>query len=210
MSPQTPIDFALVIDAGHGGKDPGTTAGDLIEKDVNLSVASKLADLLAPQLAFVAPTRLRDEFVPLAERVLVANRHSGGWLLSVHVNAQGPLGRSRKVVRGCEAHVYSPDAPRVLQLAEALLAGVARAGIPYSPRKTFIRRKWALGTVLSPHLYVLRRTRQPAVLLELGYATSPEDARLLRSEWWQGKVAGELARSIIDWAVNSMTAGRQK
>lgn len=197
------IDFALTIDAGHGGKDPGASCNGVVEKDVNFSVASKLCDLLAPQLRLVSPTRVRDEFVPLQERTIIANRHDS-WLLSIHCNAQLVL-PGKKIVRGCEAHIYSPDAPQALELAEALLVAVARTGIPYSPRKTRLRScwalrgRWALGTVLSPHLYVLQKTRRPAVLLELGYVTSKEDAKLLGSAEWQGKVAEELARSIVGY-----------
>lgn len=79
----------VVIDAGHGGKDPGATVGNIKEKDLVLDVALRTGKLIKEQFpqVNVIYTREKDVFVPLAERADIANRKKADLFISIHVNA---------------------------------------------------------------------------------------------------------------------------
>ena len=97
----------IVIDAGHGGKDPGCLDGkhSLLEKTVTLDVAKKLGKLIEKELGIkVIYTRTEDEFVPLWKRTKIANESGGKLFLSLHVNA-APKARS---ARGFETYFIRP------------------------------------------------------------------------------------------------------
>ena len=97
----------IVIDAGHGGKDPGclVTGKDLYEKTVTLDVAKKLGKLIEQELGIkVIYTRTEDEFIPLWKRTKIANEPGGNLFLSLHVNA-APNARS---ARGFETYFIRP------------------------------------------------------------------------------------------------------
>jgi N-acetylmuramoyl-L-alanine amidase len=81
--------FVLVIDAGHGGKDPGAQRFQIDEKDINLSVARKLGDLIESNHndIRVIYTRKSDRFIELDERANIANRAKADLFMSIHTNA---------------------------------------------------------------------------------------------------------------------------
>ena len=81
--------FTIVIDAGHGGKDPGALGARLKEKDINLRVALALGALLEQHMkdAKVVYTRRKDVFVELSERAAIANRNKADLFISIHTNA---------------------------------------------------------------------------------------------------------------------------
>lgn len=81
--------FTLVIDAGHGGKDPGALGARGREKDINLNVALKFGRLVNDNMADVKVVFTRDEdvFVPLQDRCAIANKANGDLFVSIHVNA---------------------------------------------------------------------------------------------------------------------------
>ena len=78
----------VVIDAGHGGKDPGTMVGNFREKDIALAIALRLGDLIKEKLPGVRViyTRNRDIFIPLFERSVIANKNNADLFISIHVN----------------------------------------------------------------------------------------------------------------------------
>ena len=80
--------FKVVIDPGHGGRDPGAVYGGLREKDVNLDVARRLAAYLESDGVGVVMTRRRDVYVSLNDRVAIANRQRPDLFLSIHANAE--------------------------------------------------------------------------------------------------------------------------
>jgi len=97
----------VVIDAGHGGKDPGTIGGRIHEKDVVLDVALKVGQYIEeniPDLKVVY-TRTDDRFIELEERGRIANRHDGDLFISIHANAFDHRNRARKQsVHGAEVY----------------------------------------------------------------------------------------------------------
>lgn len=97
-----PKSFVVVIDAGHGGNDPGAIGSKIREKDINLSTALELGRLIENNCADVKVvyTRKKDVFVPLQDRALIANRNKADLFISIHTNAV-PKG---KIVYGAETY----------------------------------------------------------------------------------------------------------
>jgi N-acetylmuramoyl-L-alanine amidase len=97
----------VVIDAGHGGKDPGTIGGRIYEKDVVLDVALKVGKYIEeniPELKVVY-TRTDDRFIELEERGRIANRHGGDLFVSIHANAFNHRNKAReRSVHGAEVY----------------------------------------------------------------------------------------------------------
>lgn len=97
----------VVIDAGHGGKDPGTSGGRIREKDIVLEVALKVGQYIEeniPDLKVVY-TRTDDQFIELEERGRIANRHNGDLFISIHANAFDHRNMTRKQsVHGAEVY----------------------------------------------------------------------------------------------------------
>lgn len=94
--------FTIVIDAGHGGKDPGAVGAKLKEKDINLRVALALGGLLEANMkdVKVVYTRKTDVFVELNERANIANRNKADLFISIHTNASA----GSKTVSGTESY----------------------------------------------------------------------------------------------------------
>src|SRR5688572_13740589 len=95
----------VVVDAGHGGRDPGGAMhGSLSEKDVALQVALKVGDALRARGVDVVYTRTRDTLVALDDRGRIANQARGDVFISIHVNAANPGWRNPAAARGFETY----------------------------------------------------------------------------------------------------------
>ena len=136
----------VVVDAGHGGKDSGTSglAGRrrIYEKDIALAVALVLRDSLTKRGVKVLLTRDDDTFIPLSDRGRFANRHEGDLFLSIHVNAANPRARDRALVRGFEtfflAEAKTEDAKRVEQMENEVVRFETGADAPKDDPLSFI------------------------------------------------------------------------
>ena len=118
----------VVVDAGHGGHDPGTSGrsrsgATLVEKDVALAIARLLEVELRKQNVDVVMTRSSDVFVPLPERGRIANERRGDLFISVHVNASAPRSKTAATARGIETYFLAvaktEDAQRVADMENA-------------------------------------------------------------------------------------------
>jgi N-acetylmuramoyl-L-alanine amidase len=105
--PMAAEDFVVVIDAGHGGKDPGTTENECKEKDINLQVALRLGDLLKNNLkgVKVVYTRDKDEYLTLQQRADKANNAKGNIFISIHTNSAAYENPNRTKACGSSTHV---------------------------------------------------------------------------------------------------------
>lgn len=177
--------FRVLIDAGHGGKDPGAVSPllPLAEKDVALDVALRLGTALERRGVSVVQTRTDDRDVALAERAALAARVGAHALVSIHLNATA---NGNAVASGAEG--WHGAGARDAELAGALLDGLATA----------VRRHGmgVRGTRAGTELAVLR-TAVPAALIELGYVTSPTDARALAQSGARGDAAEGLAEGVL-------------
>jgi N-acetylmuramoyl-L-alanine amidase len=169
----------VVIDAGHGGADPGGIPQNLVqEKTVALDVAKRLQPLLKRAGLNTVMTRTDDRFIPLDGRVAIANSYRNAIFMCIHFNSA-----TRRTARGVETYFAAPTeaglASRIQQNLAATTPGenrgIKRAGFR-----------------------VLRNTRIRAVLAECGFLTNPDDAALASNQRYRQMLAQQIARAIID------------
>ncbi len=213
----------VVIDPGHGGKDPGTmSARGVEEKTLNLLMAQALADILRDRLGYeVLLTRTDDTFIPLEKRSELANHYNADLFISIHCNSS----LSPKL-RGFEVYFLSerasdPHADAVAKQENASLALEGRDSP--SPRQldvllrslvknANINESSALGALVDrqvgqqlsePRLgvqqagfYVLRGAEMPAVLIETGFLSNKKEAKLLQDNGFRTHLIEGIVQGI--------------
>lgn len=218
--------FTVVIDPGHGGVHEGAISPDgLKEKDVVLSVAQRLRALLAkePELRVVL-TRERDMDLPLRDRAALANYERADLFVSIHCNSM-PTKKARQIAHGIETFFLSPDATDAEAIALAArenaeggepapVAAVDPIGLILND----LARTQAHedSSLLAGHLHrslveaarakdrgvkqapfiVLTGVEMPAVLVEIGFISHPEEGRRLAEDAYQQAVAVALRDGI--------------
>jgi N-acetylmuramoyl-L-alanine amidase len=174
--------FHIVIDPGHGGRDPGAiSVHGMYEKTINLVVARSVAARLGGQGVRVTLTREVDRFVDLDERAAVANRARADLFVSIHADSSRNRG-----ARGCTVYVCRDAAGVAVQAATAAVRAMAQTGL-------------ASRGVRRADYRVLTRTQCPAVLVELGYLSNSAEARLLGSSSGQERLAESLAEGLLTY-----------
>lgn len=177
----------VVVDAGHGGSDPGAKAlgGAVLEKDLNLAMALEIADQLTRQGADVILTRASDVFLPLRERSEIANRAGAAFFLSVHVNSNRVANsRSGTMV------FHHKDDPIGQLLADCIQREIGQvSGLPNLGT-------WSDGRIYASGFAVLRYAKMPSVLLELGFINHAADLRRIRSEEFRKRVASAVVKGL--------------
>jgi len=172
----------VVIDAGHGGDDPGARSiGGFYEKDINLAVALKVADLLEQRGIGVVLTRQQDRFIELEERANIANRRNADLFVSIHSDSNPD--RSRQGFTVFVARAASPEAYRAATcIGQAMAAtGTDSHGVREADYK------------------VLVNTSGPAVLVEMGHLSNVQDTARLRDPAWQNRLAQAIAAGILTY-----------
>lgn len=221
----------IVIDPGHGGKDPGAMAFGLKEKDIVLKVAQKLANILKQTYQYqVVLTRTKDTFIPLEKRTAMANAHKADLFISIHVNAHADQTSS-----GIETYFLNlatdADAMRVAALENASsnhsigelqdilsslmnnskidessrLARFVQSNLISGLKTTYKARD--LGVKQAP-FYVLIGAEMPAILAELSFITNPAEAKLLQDDTHLDKLAKQLAGGIVAYIEHHHAAAR--
>jgi N-acetylmuramoyl-L-alanine amidase len=179
---QWTIDFSdkqykVVIDAGHGGSDPGAASvSSRREKEFTLSVANKVYELLK-QVASIRTymTRTDDTYPTLEERVALANSVQADLFVSIHGNSYKPT------ISGTETYYEREESRAFAEVMHRHL--IAATGLP----DRGVRRE---------NFKVVRETTMPAVLLEVGYLSNVHDEALMFSEPFQDKVAAAIVAGI--------------
>lgn len=208
----------IMIDPGHGGKDPGAQAHGLTEKNINLAFAKELGAALRARGFDVLYTRTTDVFIPLEKRTEMANSKKADLFVSVHCNAHGDASSS-----GLETYslnlATTQDAIRVaarenaasqrkisdlqailtdLMLSAKTAESKDLAGLV---QKRSLRKLRGYGTRdRGPHeapFFVLIGADMPAVLVELGYITNPAEAKRLTSPAYLRALARGMADGIV-------------
>ena len=187
----------VVIDAGHGGGDPGAkSASGLAEKEINLDVALKLKKHLSRVGVYCIMTREtdRDFFdqrghgynlskkqLDLRYRIFIANRSNADLFLSIHANSFPQI-----IYRGAQTF-YNKKSPASKKLAEAIQHSMVRA---LGPNKR----------VPKPGDFrVLNETQMPGVTVEIGFLSNVEEALLLKTPAYREKIAEAICQGIIDY-----------
>ena len=168
----------IVLDAGHGGSDPGAVHQGRMEKDDTLNLALAVAGKLRAQGQTVIMTRNEDVFLPLSERSAIANRNPTDVFVSIHRNAA-----DSPQANGVENFVYITPTPTETQYATTVLDEVVKAGVQRD------------RGVKEGNFAVLRNTRAPAMLLEMGFITNEKDNMLFDTHF--NAYAEAIARGIL-------------
>ncbi|ACK70230.1 N-acetylmuramoyl-L-alanine amidase [Gloeothece citriformis PCC 7424] len=170
----------VVIDPGHGGKDPGAIGlGGLQEKDVILPISQEVSSILQQQGVQVMLTRNSDYFVTLQGRTAMANRAGADLFVSIHANA---VGGGRTEVNGLEVYYFNSRA-----LAETIHRNIMRS---INMRDRGVRQA---------RFYVLRTSRMPSSLVEVGFVTGSIDNANLRDPAFRSQMAQAIARGILEY-----------
>jgi N-acetylmuramoyl-L-alanine amidase len=215
----------IVIDAGHGGHDPGAIGPRGVrEKDVTLAMARRLAAKLRDAGFEVVLTRKDDRFLALEERTAVANTARGDLFVSIHANAHPRRNRSgvetyflntaddryaaRLAARenGLDLGEGETEVARILtDLGAKASAGASRALARLVQREVTRGVRSRIGEVRdlgvkSALFYVLLGARMPAVLVETAFISNRDEERRLASKRYQDEVATGIARAVSTFA----------
>lgn len=178
----------IILDPGHGGKDFGTEASDIKEKEYNL-VTSKLIASYLKQMGFhISMTRDDDRFLSLSKRSAFANNLEGDLFVSVHYNsAPNPS------AEGIEVFYYREEknGPRT-ESSKALAQAILKNVINSTGAKC--------RGVKHGNLAVIRETTMPAVLIECGFLTNPNELAKIDTSEYRKKLAQGIALGIKDYA----------
>jgi N-acetylmuramoyl-L-alanine amidase len=211
----------IVIDPGHGGRDPGTIARGLTEASLTLDVALRLEKLLQKELGVeVVLTRRTDVYVPLEERTAIANRHNADLFLSIHANS------SRNTsAKGIETYFLSfasspeaeavaarensaseremhhlPDLVKAITLNNKLdesrdLANMVQDALVGTLRKSN-KEVRSRGVKKAPFV-VLIGASMPSVLAEISFITNRQELQLLKTAAYKDRIAQALHAAVL-------------
>ena len=216
----------IVVDAGHGGHDPGAIGPRRVrEKDVTLAMAKRLARKLRDAGFEVVLTRKDDRYLRLEDRTAVANTAKGDLFVSIHANAH-----PRRTRSGVETYFLNtagdryaarlaarengldldeeggPEVARILtDLGAQWSAGASRRLARMVQREVTSGVRARVGDVRdlgvkSALFYVLLGARMPAVLVETGFISNRDEERRLDSGRYQEEVASGIARAVTSFA----------
>ena len=170
-------DFTVVLDAGHGGTDPGCVQGEIFEKDIALTITMLVKEKLEQNGFAVILTRDADEAVSLSERVALTNQSGADCFVSIHCN----MCVEDTSIRGLECYYFRSEEGK--KLAEQIIEAVDGASITNNG-------------VIEGNYMVVRDTNIPAVLVETGYLSNPRECEALTTEEYQDVIAGAIVDGI--------------
>lgn len=180
----------IVIDAGHGGWDPGkVSVSGVEEKDINLLIAEKLQVLLEQSGAYVIVTRdddtalADDKRSDLHKRRVIADTSDADIFVSIHQNSY-----HAESVRGAQAFYYG-DSESGTKLAAAIQKQIS----------TYLEPKNKRPSQANTNYYVLKKTLAPSVLVECGFLSNYGDTKKLTDDEYQERVAWTIYMGIINY-----------
>ncbi len=184
----------VVLDAGHGGRDPGTNGYNLYEKDASLAVVLKVGEILTQKGIKVVYTRKDDSAldadttVDLNLRSTMANMYNAALFVSVHCNACSSPDPS-----GTETYYYAP-----LEIPQLYMQKDERSRLAACLQQSLVAK---LGRndrgVKQDNLAVLRLTEMPSALVELAFISNPVEGELLKQEQFRNLAAQAIADGIM-------------
>ncbi|MBF0122474.1 MAG: N-acetylmuramoyl-L-alanine amidase [Candidatus Omnitrophica bacterium] len=213
----------VMIDAGHGGKDPGAVGyRGVREKDINLDIALRAAEAFQAAGIKAVLTRDSDDFITLQERTERASQSGVDLFVSIHANANKSRGAS-----GVEVYYADPlgiedkfsDQRRINEKKFVAPLNMNKENVDV--RKIIADMLYSYKLSLSPGLaesvarglsfeisgkargskpqryYVLRNTLIPAVLIEVGFITNPEEAKLLQDKSYRQRIADAITKNVL-------------
>jgi N-acetylmuramoyl-L-alanine amidase len=185
--PQHP-ERIVVLDAGHGGFDPGASGRILKEKDINLKITQGVGRLLEQNDITVVYTRNDDRYVGLEERSNMANQLNASIFVSIHNNAS-----NLPSVSGTETYFYAPASEPELFAQRDARARLAKA---IQTELVSMLSRNDRG-VKEANLSVLRNTKMPSALVEVAFLSNPTDEALLQNDDFVNRAALAIANGIM-------------
>jgi len=218
----------VIIDAGHGGKDPGAIGRTgLYEKIVVLDISKRLEKILKNKGIKVVMTRKRDNFIPLSKRTVIASKAKADIFVSIHANSN-----PQRSINGLEVYVLKnlgffeknedQRKQNYMSMYSKLNMNSKNKDLQkivadmYDSRKQNESYKLAESVAISmkgvmraknrglkkSRFFVLRNTLIPAILVEVGYLSNPKEEKLFKTKAYRQKVANGIARGILEYAKN--------
>lgn len=197
----------IVIDPGHGGMDGGASKGDTIERDITLSMSLKLEKNLKAQGAIVVMTRSKEgdaiaEHTPDADfpttrarkradlllREEIMNNSEADMVISLHVNAV-----PEERWRGAQVFYHAQGHPGGELLAKSIQNSI-RENIGNTEREALSIKQ----------VYILKKAKAPAVLVETGFLSNNEERELLRSDKYQNQMVDAIAEGVNRFVENNI------
>jgi len=217
----------IILDAGHGGHDPGAKANGVKEKDIVLDVVKRLGKLIEKRTDIeVVYTRDSDKFIPLRQRTKIANEAKGKVFLSVHANAN-----KNKKASGFETYLIRPGktdaaAQKVAEAENAVMRLEENSGnyveltdeqliLATMMQSSFMQESETLADLVQSEFdkklvgqnrgvkqagfMVLIGATMPNILIELGFLTNKNDARRLKQASYRQKAAEAIFNALMKY-----------
>jgi N-acetylmuramoyl-L-alanine amidase len=212
----------IVVDPGHGGKDPGCNYSGLKEKDIVLDIAKELKTLLQKDQSLkVYLTRDKDTYIPLEERTAIANKYKADLFISIHINAA-----PNKTASGIETYVLNvTNDASSLEVAAfenkattksiSDLQGILKdlmlnskleesMNLAYAVQKNLsaslkLSKSQNLGVKQAP-FYVLVGAQMPSILIEAGFLSNKTDSGKLATAAYRKNVAAAIHKGITEYS----------
>ena len=170
--------YKIVLDAGHGGTDPGAIYKERKEKDDNLALTLAVGKILEDNGVDVVYTRTEDVYQTPFEKARIANQSGADYFISFHRNSSPEDNQ----YQGVEVLVYDKSGIKY-EMAQNIVGALGELGFR------------EIGVKERPGLVVLRRTRMPALLIETGFLNSDEDNKLYDEK--KNEIAEAIAGAIL-------------
>lgn len=172
----------VVIDAGHGGSDPGAVGSNKThEADLTLDISQRVVKMLNEQSDFIGlTTRDTDKYVTLSDRVAFANSQNADMFMSIHYNSS-----TSKDAHGTETYIYynsDPTFGKIIHKHLIAATGLRDRGLKES------------------NFYVIKNTKMPAALVEIAFVSNPTEEKLANTTAFKDKVSRALADALIEYA----------
>ena len=193
-------EVCVIIDAGHGGEDGGAVANDIIEKDINLSIANKLACVLKTAGYKVVLTRSEDEMVnavgdslrerkvsDMHNRLDIFNENENNVVISIHQNKF-----TQEQYHGTQVF-YSTNNDKSFSLAASIRDDVKTLLQPENTREC---------KPAGSEIFLLSNSNVPSVIVECGFISNYEEAQKLKTEEYQDKMAFAIFAGFMDYINN--------
>ena len=190
------LNKVVYLDAGHGGYDPGASYFGISEKSLTLAIQSRVKAKLEAEGYQVVTTRTSDTYVDLTDRSRAANASESDIFVSIHINASGS-----SAAQGIETYYYQPYAEYPSRINATYHANPTRLSmsdtLANAIQSSLINATGAQNQGVKRQTFaVLRETTAPAVLLELGFLSNPQEAARLNTSAYQETLANAIVAGV--------------
>ena len=195
--------FSVILDAGHGGQDKGTSyQNKIFESDLSLKISKKIFDLLNSQLApfsQVYLSRVDDQFIPLHQRPEISQQKNVDLFVSIHFNSS-----HLNSMRGMEIYIPSSSlSSKSAYIIDQITQDIQETGKINQSLKFahILQDQWNLSksSIRRAPFVVIENNSTPSVLIEIGYLSHKEEGAWLVDPLNHDKIAEQIASSIISY-----------